>query len=265
AEAQLLQLDGGLPALVGPFVLPVDDHRPGRVEAVRGLVQPLRRQVAGARQVRPLVLLPGQHLHHLGPPVLQQVLDGLAVEDSHHGLRLPRGRGFSQPEAGNPTEWVSMNSRMPSMPISRPMPLWLKPPKGARSSRCAAPCALTNVYPVRSRAAMPAARSGSAVQTEEHRPDQVSLARATASSTSSNGRIGSVGPNCSSVTTRASSSGSSTSDGCRKLPRETSAPSAGAPNSRISAPDADAWPRSSRTYSSCRGWCSGPIVTCSSR
>src|SRR5690606_34561674 len=114
---------------------------------------------------------------------------GLAVEDSHHGLRLPRGRGFSQPEAGNPTEWVSMNSRMPSMPISRPMPLWLKPPKGARSSRCAAPCALTNVYPVRSRAAMPAARSGSAVQTEEHRPDQVSLARATASSTSSNGRI----------------------------------------------------------------------------
>jgi hypothetical protein len=38
-----------------------------------------------------------------------------------------------------------MNSRTPSIPISRPIPLWWNPPNGARSSRCAAPWALTNV------------------------------------------------------------------------------------------------------------------------
>lgn len=47
--------------------------------------------------------------------------------------------------SGNDTLWVSMNSRSPRMPISRPSPLLRSPPNGARSSRNAAPWLFTKV------------------------------------------------------------------------------------------------------------------------
>jgi len=61
--------------------------------------------------------------------------------------------------------------------------------------------------PVRSRRATAIAGSVSADHTDEHRPDQVSLACAIARSSSSQGITGSAGPNCSSVTMRRSRSG----------------------------------------------------------
>lgn len=77
--------------------------------------------------------------------------------------------------------WVSVNSCSPGRPSSRPMPLALNPPKGARSSAAVALWLLKKVTPVRSCLPIVMACSVSADQTEEHRPDQVWLARATAS------------------------------------------------------------------------------------
>ena len=65
------------------------------------------------------------------------------------------------------------------------MPDWLKPPNGARSSTAVALWLLKKVTPVRSWRATRSACSGSPDQTEEHRPDQVALASATACSSSS--------------------------------------------------------------------------------
>jgi hypothetical protein len=81
--------------------------------------------------------------------------------------------------------WVSVNSSRPSWPSSRPTPLWLEPPKGARSSTAVALWLLKNVTPVRRREATLVACSSSADHTDEHSPDQVSLAWETASASSS--------------------------------------------------------------------------------
>jgi hypothetical protein len=58
--------------------------------------------------------------------------------------RVPEFVG-DQAGAGNDTLWVSMNSRSPSRPISRPIPLLRSPPNGARSSRKAGPWLFTQV------------------------------------------------------------------------------------------------------------------------
>jgi hypothetical protein len=64
---------------------------------------------------------------------------------------------------------VSVNSTRPSCPSSRPTPLWLKPPNGARSSTAVALWLLNNVRPLRRLSATLAAWRSSPDQTDEHR------------------------------------------------------------------------------------------------
>ena len=63
-----------------------------------------------------------------------------------------------------------MNARIPSSPISRPIPLWLKPPNGARSSSRGALSACTKVVPVRSWAATAPGVLRCESQTDERQP-----------------------------------------------------------------------------------------------
>ena len=77
-------------------------------------------------------------------------------------------------------DWYSVYAARPSGPSSRPMPDFLKPPKGERMSTIMPE--LTATQPVRTRAATRAPRSMSGVQTEPHRPYGESLAIAIASS-----------------------------------------------------------------------------------
>jgi hypothetical protein len=66
------------------------------------------------------------------PPLVVHRIHGLVTDADQAG-------------SGNDTLWVSMNSRRPRMPISRPSPLLRNPPNGARSSRKAAPWLFTQV------------------------------------------------------------------------------------------------------------------------
>ena len=71
-------------------------------------------------------------------------------------------------------------AQQPLAAESRPIPLWLNPPNGARSSTAVALWLLKNVTPLRSRLPTAIACSSSEDHTDEHRPAQVSLAIATA-------------------------------------------------------------------------------------
>ena len=84
------------------------------------------------------------------------------------------------------------------MPPSRPIPDWPLPPNGAPRSRTKKQ--LTQTVPARSRALTRSARSGSPVTMVAARPNRVSLAMATAWSSSPNVCTVRTGPKTSSVT-----------------------------------------------------------------
>ena len=88
-------------------------------------------------------------------------------------------------DAPTPTLFRSRNSSKPATPHSRPNPLWRRPPKGRSAPMKLPP--LTDTIPARSRRATSTARSASPPQTYPARPYGVSLAIATASSSSSYG------------------------------------------------------------------------------
>src|SRR6266851_9898362 len=83
----------------------------------------------------------------------------------------------------------------PSGPSSRPIPLALTPPNGAKGSLT---YPLTPIVPVRTFLANEAPRAGSAVHTDPPSPYSLSLAIATASCSSAYGITASTGPKISS-------------------------------------------------------------------
>src|SRR5215472_10255967 len=99
AEPGLFEPPRGPRAHVSKRVVAVHDHRPGSVQLPGTGVQFLEREVDRARQVRPVVLVRGQHLDQLGA-LAGQLPQLLAPDSGRHGdppsrlARPPRRGGW---------------------------------------------------------------------------------------------------------------------------------------------------------------------------
>src|SRR5207247_3082768 len=108
----------------------------------------------------------------------------LAHRLAHERLELPFVDRHLAPHAFQTICWISVYSSIPKRPPSRPMPLSLKPPKGA--SRKLMPL-LIHTTPVRMRLASSIPLAVSRVSTMPPRPSVESFAMRLASSSPVNG------------------------------------------------------------------------------